>query len=68
MTQQKFKNEKSTRKDHKPQPTHICTYINSRGDTRVKLFASVDAGLTFCDILDQRIKRGTCGGYTLTSI
>ena len=46
----------------------VCTYINSRGDTRVKYFEDMESGLAFCDILDKRIKRGTCGGYAFSRI
>lgn len=47
---------------------YVCTYINSRGDTRVKYFVTREAGLAFCDILDKRIERGTCGGYAFSAI
>lgn len=46
----------------------ICYYINSRGDERQKVFEDMDEGLDFTKLLDQRIERGTCGGYTFTSI
>ena len=48
--------------------THVCTYINSRGDTRVKYFSSEEEGLAFCGVLDERIRRGTCGGYSFSRI
>ena len=48
--------------------THVCTYINSKGDTRVKYFVSESEGLAFCDKLDKRIERGTCGGYSFSKI
>lgn len=51
-----------------PKPTHVCTYINSRGNTRVKYFNSESDGLAFCDLLDTRIKKGTCGGYSLSQV
>ena len=46
----------------------VCTYINSRGNTRVRYFETMEAGLAFCDILDKRIQRGTCGGYSFTTL
>ena len=46
----------------------VCTYINSRGDTRVRYFETMEAGLAFCDTLDGRIKRGTCGGYSFSRV
>jgi hypothetical protein len=52
----------------KRKSTHVCTYINSRGDTRVKYFCSETEGLAFCDKLDERIRRGTCGGYSFSRI
>ena len=48
--------------------SYVCSYINSRGDERVKYFKTMEEGLAFCDILDERIKRGTCRGYVFTSI
>lgn len=48
--------------------THVCTYINSRGDTRVKYFDSIEAAIAFCLMLDKRIERGTCGGYSMSAV
>lgn len=46
----------------------VCYYINSRGDERQKVFDSMDDGLAFTRILDKRIERGTCGGYSFMAI
>ena len=46
----------------------ICYYINSRGDERQKAFEDMEDGVAFTKLLDQRIERGTCGGYTFTSM
>lgn len=46
----------------------ICYYINSNGDNRQKVFYDLDEGLRFTRILDDRIKRKTCGGYTFMEI
>lgn len=42
---------------------YVCYYINSKGKECVKYFVTMEDGLAFCDLLDERIKRGTCGGY-----
>lgn len=47
---------------------YVCTYINSRGDTRVRWFKDEASGLAFCKVLDARIQRGTCGGYSFSRI
>jgi len=47
---------------------HVCTYINGKGDTRVKYFDDEDSGLEFCRTLDKRIERGTCGGYAFSRV
>jgi hypothetical protein len=47
---------------------YVCTYINGKGDTKVKYFVSEKEGLEFCDKLDKRIGRGTCGGYAFSRI
>lgn len=46
----------------------ICYYIDSRGNERQKVFEDMEEGLAFTKVLDDRIDRGTCGGYTFTSI
>lgn len=46
----------------------VCFYINSKGDERQKAFDNMDDGLAFTQILDKRIERGTCGGYSFMAI
>ena len=46
----------------------VCTFINSRGDTRVRRFEDMESGLAFCAVLDKRIERGTCGGYCFSRV
>lgn len=50
------------------QRTWICYYINSRGNEKQKIFYNLEEGLNFTKILDERIKKGTCGGYDFTEI
>lgn len=51
---------------------YTITYINSRGDERLKQFSGKDRAevmaraLDFCRVLDGRIERKTCGGYIMT--
>ena len=46
----------------------ICYYINSKGDERQKVFSSMEEGLAFTQLLDKRIERGTCFGYSFMEI
>ena len=46
----------------------VCYYINSRGDERQKIFDKMEDGLAFTQLLDKRIERGTCGGYSFMPI
>lgn len=46
----------------------ICYYINSRGNEMQKIFHNLQEGLNFTQKLDERIKKGTCGGYSFTEI
>lgn len=46
----------------------IVEYINSRGRTVVKGFATEDEAYEFCRILDKRIEKGICGGYIMTNL
>lgn len=46
----------------------VCCYINSRGDERKKIFDNMEDGLVFTQLLDKRIERGTCGGYSFMAI
>lgn len=52
----------------KKERTWICYYINSKGDERQKVFDDMEKGLEFTRLLDKRIKRGTCGGYSFMGI
>lgn len=46
----------------------VCYYINSNGDERQKNFNNIEDGLAFTQLLDKRIDRGTCGGYSFMEI
>ena len=46
----------------------LVEYINARGRTVVKGFATEEEAYEFCRVLDKRIERGICGGYLMTSI
>ncbi len=48
--------------------TWVCYYINSKGDERQKVFHNMEEGLSFTRLLDKRIERGTCGGYSFMEI
>lgn len=48
--------------------TWICYYINSKGNERQKVFNDMEDGLVFTQLLDKRIERGTCGGYSFMEI
>lgn len=48
--------------------TWICYYINSKGDHRQKVFDDMEEGLAFTQLLDKRIERGTCGGYSFMEL
>lgn len=48
--------------------TWVCYYINSRGNEMQKVFHDMEKGLAFTQILDKRIEKGTCGGYSFTEI
>ena len=52
----------------KKERTWICYYINSKGDERQKTFNNMEDGLAFTQLLDKRIERGTCGGYSFMEI
>ncbi len=43
-------------------------YIGRNGKRIVKAFLSVDEALKFTGKLDERIAKGTCGGYIMTEI
>lgn len=44
----------------------VITWINGRGNTQTRSFEVLDKGVEFAGVLDERITRGTCGGYTMT--
>lgn len=46
----------------------VCYYINSNGDERQKSFNDMEDGLSFTRLLDRRIERGTCGGYSFSKL
>lgn len=48
--------------------TWVCYYINSKGDERQKVFDNIEEGLAFTQLLDKRIERGTCGGYSFMEV
>lgn len=48
--------------------TWVCYYINSKGDERQKVFDDMEKGLEFTRLLDKRIKKGTCGGYSFMEV
>ena len=57
-----------TTRPFKERDAFLCTYINSRGDTKEKVFADINEGLAFTEKLDERLERGTCFGYTFSRI
>ena len=46
----------------------ICYYINSKGKEVTKIFDDMEEGLAFIKVLDRRIEKGTCGGYSFTEV
>lgn len=44
----------------------LVEYIGRNGRTIVKGFSSVEEATEFTDKLDERIAKGTCGGYIMT--
>ena len=46
----------------------ICYYINSNGNEKQKIFDDMEKGLEFTKLLDTRIERGTCGGYSFMEL
>ena len=43
-------------------------YIGRNGKRIVKAFTKTDEALKFCEKLDERIEKGTCGGYVMTEL
>lgn len=48
--------------------TYILYYFNTLGEEVQKSFAHIDEATSFTRILDKRIEKGTCLGYTLSSM
>ena len=48
--------------------TWVCYYINGKGNEREKVFDNMEDGLAFTQLLDKRIERGTCGGYSFMEV
>ena len=46
----------------------LVEYIGRNGKTIVKAFTSIDEATKFTDRLDERIAKGTCGGYIMTEV
>ena len=46
----------------------ICYYRNSNYDLKVKKFKTMEEGLEFTKLLDERIEKGTCFGYEFSRI
>lgn len=46
----------------------LVEYRNSRGRIVVKGFSDDATAFAFMDKLDKRIEKGTCGGYTATTL
>lgn len=48
--------------------TFILYYTNSRGNTVQKHFSHIKEATNFTEMLDKRIERGTCLGYSLSCL
>ena len=46
----------------------IITYIGSKGKTLAKKFEDMQSAEAFTKKLDERIEKGTCGGYLMTAL
>lgn len=46
----------------------ICTYITRYGTEKTVYFHDMEKGLKFVRKLDERINRGTCGGYIFSEL
>lgn len=42
-------------------------YIDRNGNEKTKHFTDLQKALDFTKVLDARIERGTCGGYSLSN-
>lgn len=48
--------------------TWVCYYINGQGCEKQKVFYDMEEGLEFTKLLDKRIDKGTCGGYSFMEL
>ena len=46
----------------------LVEYIGRNGKTIVKGFLSIEDAMEFTNKLDERIAKGTCGGYIMTEL
>lgn len=46
----------------------LVEYIGRNGRTIVKGFLSLEEAMEFTERLDERIEKGTCGGYIMTEL
>ena len=46
----------------------LVEYIGKNGKTIVKGFSTLEEATKFTDRLDERIAKGTCGGYIMTEV
>lgn len=46
----------------------LLEYIGRNGKIIMKSFTNMDDAFSFCKRLDERIEKGTCGGYLLTEL
>jgi hypothetical protein len=46
----------------------LVEYIGRNGKKIVKAFASIEEATEFTNRLDERIEKGTCGGYIMTEV
>ena len=46
----------------------LVEYIGRNGRTIVKGFSSVEEANQFCERLEERKAKGTCGGYLMTEL
>ncbi len=46
----------------------LVEYIGRNGKIIVKAFTSLEDAMEFTKRLDERIAKGTCGGYIMTEI
>ena len=56
------------RKGRKAMIKALVEYIGRNGKTIMKAFTSLEEAEDFTKKLDERIEKGTCGGYILTNL